>query len=679
MKIRSLTLENFRQFHGANVLQFSIGEGQGITVVHGENGAGKTSILNAFKWAFYGVTDFDTGVDNILNEQAISEKSAGDDIKLSVTVEFGDGDKKYTLLREQVFKKAEGMSAAPIGGSVAELTWHGPEGFETSKNPENHINQIFPEKMHSYFFFNGERIEKLANASSKHQIRDAIKTLMGLEIVERAESHLRGQVAKHFRNSMKGSSESKLDELLDQQSDLVDKLDALNGELETADDTIVELSVEVEEISRRLGVIKEAAELQKERDQTEARIADIADTVNEINSRVAGEISKNGFLAFFEDVSISVGDLLEERRQKGELPYKIKGQFIDDLLEAGKCICGQPLNHGEKPFEAVAAYRESASHQGIEEAFIQTAGGLKLIPNARETLFKDLKFLSSDKTKLLEEREKLNGRLDEISNELNDSDIEDIEKLESRRRLLEKERSEKLEHKGELKGKIKRLKEEQAVLDEQVDEHSAKSDTAKKGKKKIEIAEECARVLAEIREALANQTREKLSKQVNETFQSIVRKNYWAEIDEDYCLQIYKDIPGHGSQLVVEKSTGENQITSLSFIASIVEMAKSKKDDGSQFFKGGIYPIVMDSPFGALDPEYRELVARHIPALADQLILLASSSQWKGEVEKECKPRVGKELSLIYHSPNVTPDEESPYKKKAEKHEFTTIEEGYHG
>lgn len=80
MKLQRLTLKNFRQFYGEQVLHFSTSSQQNVTIIHGENGAGKTSLLNAFKWAFYGETDFDTGNQNIVNERAIVEATEGDEI-----------------------------------------------------------------------------------------------------------------------------------------------------------------------------------------------------------------------------------------------------------------------------------------------------------------------------------------------------------------------------------------------------------------------------------------------------------------------------------------------------------------------------------------------------------------------------------------------------------------------
>lgn len=54
MILDSMTLDNFRQYYGRQRLQFARGNKQNITVLHGVNGAGKTSLFLALNWCLYG-------------------------------------------------------------------------------------------------------------------------------------------------------------------------------------------------------------------------------------------------------------------------------------------------------------------------------------------------------------------------------------------------------------------------------------------------------------------------------------------------------------------------------------------------------------------------------------------------------------------------------------------------
>jgi DNA sulfur modification protein DndD len=70
------------------------------------------------------------------------------------------------------------------------------------------------------------------------------------------------------------------------------------------------------------------------------------------------------------------------------------------------------------------------------------------------------------------------------------------------------------------------------------------------------------------------------------------------------------------------------------------------------------FPIVMDSPFGSLDEISRRQIAQILPQLANQLIVLVTKTQWRGEVEAEMQPKIGKQYVLTYYSskPDCTED-----------------------
>ena len=54
MILEKITIENFRQFRGKQEIFFSTIPNRNVTLVHAENGFGKTALLNALLWGFYG-------------------------------------------------------------------------------------------------------------------------------------------------------------------------------------------------------------------------------------------------------------------------------------------------------------------------------------------------------------------------------------------------------------------------------------------------------------------------------------------------------------------------------------------------------------------------------------------------------------------------------------------------
>lgn len=682
MRLKRLLLRNFRQFYGDCALVFQVNDEARITVIHGENGAGKTSLLNAFKWVLYGHTDFDTGEKTILNELAISETSPGDVAELFLELEFEHEGSVYTVSRKQEYRRiGEGLDAEPIGKSVPSLTWIDSSGkFQRSANPSSQINQLIPEKMHSYFFFNGERIEKLANVSAAGEIRDAIRTLMGLEIVERAGDHLGRLVIKELRKEASETASSDYRELLTRKEKHLEDVERWQREKATAETNSAGYQEELNSINSSYEKIADVRAKAEQRRGLEHENETLKGDLDELRRARMEMISNTGALAFLADSITSASNKLEECRRRGELPYKIRRTFVDDLLHERACICGTSLAEGSEQRKAVEAYRDRATGEDLEAAFTDTVSNLRAMPRERERLYKQLKTWSAKEAGLKQRLKDVAEELDEISTSLGSSEIEDVKRLEERRKQLSRLQADERLGIAKANDAIEQLGLQIAEIEKDIEKVKSKSEKEDIARRKLEFAEQCKRLVDDLHEALAEETRKRLSDRVNKTFQSILRKDFYAEIDSDYTLKIFKDIPGIGKQPVSEKSTGENQVISLSFIASLVSLAKERNQAKGAFFKGGVFPIIMDSPFGALDREYREKIAEHIPQLADQVIIFASNSQWSKEVDEKCRPYIGEEYSLVYHAPKSSGrEEDTSYVKRTDGPEFTKIEEGYLG
>jgi len=85
-----LELENFRQYFGSHIINFSTDSSKHLTVVHAENSVGKTTMLNAMKWCLYGVTPEFKDTVNLVCDK--SDKNT-----CRVRLNFNYGDIEYTL------------------------------------------------------------------------------------------------------------------------------------------------------------------------------------------------------------------------------------------------------------------------------------------------------------------------------------------------------------------------------------------------------------------------------------------------------------------------------------------------------------------------------------------------------------------------------------------------------
>lgn len=673
MRLLRIEVENFRQFSGKHDMNLGdhVEKNKNVIVIHGENGSGKTTLLNAFKWCFYGQTDFDSQDEKLLNERSVASAAAGSRIEMAVSVEFEHDGLRHTARRFSLFKKSDDNAYDPIGGSTFKLSWIDAVGaFKESPNPDTHMSQILPEKMQSYFFFNGERIEKLAHVNAAEQVQSAIKNLMGLEIVERASQHLGGAVLSKLRKELKETSPKDLADVIEAENVLVEEVAKTKREIAVVEKNISEFKEELNEVNKALENNLEVSGLQRERMTLDDEISDLQEKSVRLLRERRDYLSANACLAFSEALVATSSAILDEKRKKGELPFKVKEQFITDLLAQEKCICDRELQKDSPPYRAVDAFKRSTTSADVENAFIETSSTLSQMVKGRAELFSRLKVFQRDEATLAADIMRKQGRIDVISQQIGERDAEDIAKLEAKRGEISEKRDAYVSKKGGLLSDLATWEQRLAAKKQEREKLTLAHAQGGVATRRLELAEEVKRVIDALYVALAEQVRSKLSSKVDTTFKAIMRKPYWAEISKDYTLQIYKEVGGQ-KQIVYEKSTGESQITSLSFVGSIVSIARERSAEASENFKGGVFPIVMDSPFGALDDDYRDKIADYIPALAEQVIVMVSGSQWRGAVERKVTPRMAKEYTLY----SLTRDDQ---KLRNEAHEYTEIREGNH-
>jgi hypothetical protein len=85
-----------------------------------------------------------------------------------------------------------------------------------------------------------------------------------------------------------------------------------------------------------------------------------------------------------------------------------------------------------------------------------------------------------------------------------------------------------------------------------------------------------------------------------------------------------------------------------------VKFAASRINDETEILKPGtVAPLILDAPFGQLDPSYQESTASHIPKLAEQVVLLVSSSHGNPRVLEALRPYIGAEYILFSDNKEV--------------------------
>ena len=175
MRLLQLKMTDFRQFFGEATLKFSSENQSMVTIVHGENGVGKTTILNAIHWCLYGRTlgDFEEP-DRLVNDTALNEYGR---TTANVELQFVHDETVYRLSRT-------------YNHSTKKSILEGFRVLQGNNEPVRGIGRVIqrliPSHMAPYFFFHGEGLVTLGTAVGKYGFRDAIRAILGFNYAEKA-------------------------------------------------------------------------------------------------------------------------------------------------------------------------------------------------------------------------------------------------------------------------------------------------------------------------------------------------------------------------------------------------------------------------------------------------------------------------------------------------------------
>ncbi|MBP33160.1 AAA family ATPase [Methylobacterium sp.] len=662
MILLKLQLENFRQFYGKQSIEFANKPDRNITLIHGFNGSGKTALLNAFIWCLYGsgktTSDF-ADAELLASEAAIANVKDGESITVRARLTFRLSDRSvYVVDRSKVFVR-RGMAADPqaekLDLSIQKDGTSQLDDIQSAK--QQRINTLLAESLYKFFFFNGERIEWFASEAAYAEVEEGVKSLLDIKIYERSLAHLQ-QLSRDLAQELKQHGGTELQAAVDELERLENQASSLADEERQLQSTIGELEDEREKFEREQAATNELRVLAAEREGYRRELTGARDALAERTAELAKRFSTDGYLAFAEGALQDTVEAVAAARQRGELPAKIKPQFVKDLLDEGRCICGTPLDSDHPTeVECLQKWEREIGLAQHEEAVNQASAAMVQLLNRRSVFFNEVDRLQGIRTSLKTTIRQINDKLDDVERKLGDPSAGDkaVDLADQIARVI----GELIDRRADLKTIMQAIaenKKAQADAEREVSRLQVAGQQGELVRRRRNAVEHILEVLDEIYRLRKHDVREDLSGRIGRLWSDAALKDYEASLDADFKLKLTKKVAGH-VRPVYGASTGEKQVLALSFVGSLVDKARANLHESTggdeDVPRGGLYPLVMDSAFGSLEDEYREKVARWIPTLANQVILLVSKTQWRDEVEREVRPRVGQEYVLELHSTKV--------------------------
>lgn len=648
MYLDEIVLTNYRPYYGTQKLKLGYDIEKNVNVIYANNARGKSSLLNAITWAFYGKELHDEGdrANPIYNKITRERCKIGEKFNVSVLLKLFEFDKDgkkipFKVERSEEYMKDEKGNIIFQKQDLNVLDFDG-KWYEDQVNIDANISKL----MHKYFFFNGEQLDDYFD---KKDIKKTIERISQIDLISTVNGHLE-YVNEKYNNSIT-DLDKDLEPVTNKLNETKQKLSELQTKETTFNDDIKDLNDIIDKCDRTLDDLKEAKKLAKER-------TDLLNENSKINARLPENKEKYAnqvvelysivtlFDRMFEVVNL---DINEDEELNITLSKKVK-ELYEYVLEQDICICGVDFKenpqHRKEIQEKLEALKvihdgEDNDDDDIEDHIKDIKNILKSIKPRYDAINVLRQSISTDSESL----EKNNKRLLEISNSLTDNEDDDIKDTE-------KWRQNTLEALNKKQSKLKNVEAKIAVYKSQIISFTKKrdkilEDISESNKLKIELkfCERAVEVINDLNENLKRDILDKITKIIN----SQVSSGDFSEdglglvrIDDDFkvTLKDYLGDPLYPDDL----SGGERRSLALAFIIALNNIS------------GFDLPLFIDAPFSTLDDEHIQKFVDNLPKFTNdkQLIFLFIADAYNKGIEDMLLPYINEKIELVKKQKYIT-------------------------
>ncbi len=644
MFLMELKVCNFRGFYGAQTLRFAPAGSNGVTVIHGENGAGKTNLLNAIFWCLTG--EF---TPRLSNPELLVNKAAYDEDKEAecfVELRFTHEGNVF-----QAVRTVTGRTTSQLGLYLVK-----DEIPAAVQKPQQFIERIIPKGLSRWFFFDAEAIGEL-ELSGSEEFRKSLRRILGFELVDVLIEDLQLGLSKKQRNLANVGNSKLLSEIQGKIEGVEHVLPAQKEKLSALDATLHDLNAKIEHIEAQLRGLPKSKPLQERRGRLEAQRKQRVIALKELRDQEAKFVGESAPAVLAITQAIRFEDQLHIKENTGKLPAPFSEQLVEDILHDAMCVCGRPVPHGSCEEEKIRGLLKSASTTGFNARVRGVQYLLKDIRSIHARYEQTLASFQQKRDTTDSEIADIDNELKEIREALQQIDEESIRVLEDSRASANTRYRELLSQHAVLQNQIRENEKKLSDLRLRYDNESKKLGHGDAVRKEIDKIKRLSDYISKTLKTQEIRALNVLQIELNRVLGEYLTKHFKARINpKTYEVEM---IDTQGRQ--VGRSTGEGQVLKFAFITTVVALAGRKTQEKIDFLaEPTIAPLVLDAPFSALDPDYQGSVAENLANQSTQLVLFLSSAAWGDSVATALDGRVKKRYMLL--SRESGPRENKPVK-----------------
>jgi len=631
MVIKGLKLHNFGLYAGDNSFEFT--SDKPIVLIGGMNGRGKTTFLEAILLSLYGQNSF------AYHESKF--KSYGQYLKSYINTADGTNESSVELhfaldtteYEKYRIRRSWNGNTKRIKEDIAVYKNEEWSSF-LAENWSMFIENLLPSRLSNFFFFDGEKIAELAVEDTDTQMKESIRSLLGISILDILSNDISRILSRSSKKSNASYNIFEIKKMRETKELLENDLQLLEKKLAEKNKLLWKKNKELD--SLRSAYKSKGGDVVKQREDLYQKKISLSSSIAQCNEALVNDAASELPLIMVKDLlSIIEEQALLEQEKKTldmtiyQMKYMLKKyetDYPDHLDNANHFINYINENAESGDIEEIYALSDNALFRlhGLLESGLD---------NAAEETLKHMSILQKNKREIDQLEFYLSVDIDEkaitkiykdirrVENEVADLEL-DIASLEEQHRV---KNSQFIATNAEFKKSV------EAYL-QQVE---LKDDTDRL----LKYSQIAVSILDEYKIRLQRRKVSVVADTMTKCYKNLANKKSLIDrilIDEDTLDLKYINFEGNEVQKS-SLSAGEKQLMVISLLWSLAICSKRK------------LPVIIDTPLSRLDSNHREtLINYYFPHASEQTIILSTDSEITDEYYEMMKGNVGDEFTLIY-------------------------------
>lgn len=650
MILKTLKLTNFGVFRGEHSFELEPKSSRSIVLFGGKNGAGKSTLFDAIRICLYGAYAHRPSSKKEYLDRLNDRIHSNSNLLIqpgfaSVSLEFcfaelGDTH-LYEISRswtrhnghrmpESLELKCDGI---PVDDIAAEY-WH------------EFIQDLIPSGISDLFFFDGEKIQELAeDRSDNHALDQSVKSLLGLDLVDRLQADLNIYLSKLSKTKRSNRGE-RIGCLERELRSTIDEIRRLDEQHVYALDSVRQIQGNIEMLEKQIA--SEGGAFAKNREAMRKRHAELEAAIDRDESAVREQAAELLPFALAPKLCHNLKAQLaaeEEahRLRSGQDMVDEMRSVLIDKIESDTVFRGA----ASLPDEARNAVKASLLKVTEETLQVPQSTTMNVHELSAAERNRILNWIDEATTKVpskVRDRgrklERLYRELHKIQNNLSKVPAEEtlkplLEKLNAQNRKLRDASQTALELDDQIKSKRVRHSE----LEREHSKELEKLASAATKTSKLRSVPRIQSVLDEYRQELITNKVHELEEEATACFNRLSRKK-----GDQKRMRIN---PATFEVLLIDKkdnelkksdlSAGEKQIYAVSMLWALARTS------------GRPLPMIVDTPLARLDSDHRKLLIReYFPKASHQVIILSTDTEVDEQYFSKLQPHIAHAYRLDY-------------------------------